>query len=123
MFFSEERVVAPSSCKVEYVSAALGAYQGVWLRMLIANIVNENPRKFRLLVDNMAAIELSKNHVYHDRSKHIDTCYHYICDCINKDLVDVDHVGTENQLADILTKSLSKLRFVEMRSRLGMVHV
>lgn len=105
------------------MAAALGAYQGVWLRMLIADIVNENPQKFRLLVDNMSAIELSKNHVYHDRSKHFDTRNHYIRDCIDKDLVDVDHVGTENQLVDILTKSLSRLRFVEMRSRLGMVHV
>jgi hypothetical protein len=71
----------------------------------------------------MSAIELSKNLVYQYRSKHINTRYHYISDCINKGLVDVDHVGIENHLADILTKSLSRLKFVERRSRLGMVHV
>lgn len=71
----------------------------------------------------MSVIELSKNLVYEDRSKHINTRYHYISDCIDKGLVDVDHVGTENHLADILMKSLGRLKFVELRSRLGMVHV
>lgn len=71
----------------------------------------------------MSVIELSKNLVYEDRSKHINTRYHYISDCIDKGLVDVDHVGTENHLVDILMKSLGRLKFVELRSRLGMVHV
>jgi hypothetical protein len=44
----------------------------------------------------MSAIELSKNPVYHDRSKHIDSRYHYIRDCIEKGVVDVDHVGTDD---------------------------
>lgn len=119
----KQRVVALSSCEAEYVAAALGACQGVWLRMLIADIMDKNPQKFRLLIDNMSAIELSKNPVYHDRSKHIDTRYHYIRDCIDKGIVDVEHVGTEHQLADILTKPLSRIRLVELRSRLGMVQV
>jgi hypothetical protein len=37
--------------------------------------------------------------------------------------VDVEHVGTKHQLADILTKPLSRIRLVELRSRLGMVQV
>lgn len=91
--------------------------------MLIADIMNEEPQVFRLLIDNKSAIELSKNPVYHDRSKHIDTRYHYIRDCIEKNVVDVDHVSTNNQLADILTKPLSRVKFVELRSRLGVVKV
>jgi hypothetical protein len=75
------------------------------------------------MVDNMSAIELSKNPVYHDRSKHIDSRYHYIRDCIEKGVVDVDHVGTDDQLADILTKPLGRVRFVELRSKLGAVEV
>jgi hypothetical protein len=61
--------------------------------------------------------------VYHDRSKHIDSRYHYIRDCIEKGVVDVDHVGTDDQLADILTKPLGRVRFVELRSKLGAVEV
>jgi hypothetical protein len=38
-------------------------------------------------------------------------------------MVDVDHVGTEDQLVDILTKPLGKVRFIELRSRLGVTRV
>jgi hypothetical protein len=68
----KQKIVALSSCEAEYVSAALGACQGVWLSMLMAGIMNEASHKFRLLIDNMSAIELSKNPVFHDRSKHIE---------------------------------------------------
>jgi hypothetical protein len=56
---------------------------------------------------------------YHDISKHIDTRYHYIRHCIAKGVVDVSHLGTDDQLADILTKPLGRVKFVELRSRLG----
>jgi hypothetical protein len=115
--------VALSSCEAEYVAGALGTCQGVWLSTLVADITVQDVKKFRLLIDNQAAIELSKNPVFHERSKHIDTRYHYIRDCIEQGVVDVDHVGTEDQLADILTKPLGRVRFVELRSRLGVIEV
>ena len=65
-------------------------------------------QKFKLLVDNKSAIELCKNPVFHERSKHIDTRFHYIRDCVSNGQVDVEHVRTDNQLADILTKALSR---------------
>lgn len=71
--------------------------------MLLADILKENMQKFSLFIDNQSAIELSKNPVFHDRSKHIDTRYHYIRDCIEQGMVSVDHVGNDDQLADILT--------------------
>ena len=112
-----------STCEAEYVAAAAGACQGVWLSMLVADLIGNEVQKFRLLVDNKSTIELSKNPMHHDRSKHIDTRFHYIRECIEKGVVDVDHVGTEDQLADILTKPLGRIRFVELRSRLGIVQV
>jgi hypothetical protein len=71
----------------------------------------------------MSAIELSKSPVYHERSKHIDTRYHYILDCIKQGKVDVDHVGTDHQLADILTKPLGRVKFVELRTKMGVAPV
>jgi hypothetical protein len=117
----KQRVVALSSCEAEYVAAALGVCQGVWLSMLLADILKENMQKFSLFIDNQSAIELSKNPVFHDRSKHIDTRYHYIRDCIEQGMVSVDHVGIDDQLADILTKSLGIIKFVELRTKLGVV--
>jgi len=117
----KQKVVALSTCEAEYVAAAAGACQGVWLSRLIADLMGRDVQKFRLLVDNKSAIELSKNPVFHERSKHIDTCFHYIRECINSGQVEVDHVRTDNQLADILTKALGRIRFVELRQKLGIV--
>jgi hypothetical protein len=71
--------------------------------------------KVKLLVDNKPAIALSKNPSLHDRSKHIDTRYHFIRDCVERGEVDIDHISTTEQLADILTKALGHARFVELR--------
>jgi len=105
------------------MAAAAGACQGVWLSRLVADLTGGEVQKFKMLIDNKSAIELSKNPVYHERSKHIDTRYHFIRECVGKGDVDVDHVSTEHQLADILTKALPRVRFIELRGRIGVINV
>jgi len=105
------------------VAAAAAACQGVWLSRLIADVLGTKETSVKLLMDNMSAIALSRNPVHHDRSKHIDTKYHFIRQCIEErgGKVEVDHVGTANQFADIFTKSLGRVKFVEQRSALGVI--
>jgi len=117
----KQKVVALSTCEAEYVAACGGACQGVWLSRLIAELMGRDVQKFRLLVDNKSAIELSKNPVFHEKSKHIDTRFHYIRECVSNGQLDVEYVRTENQLADILTKALPRIRFVELRQKLGII--
>jgi hypothetical protein len=119
----KQRVVALSSCEAEYIASANAACQGIWLSRLLGELLNIQAPTVKLLVDNKSAIALSKNPVHHDRSKHIDTRFHFIRDCVDKGEVDVDHVGTRDQLADILTKALGRVRFLELRQQLGVVEV
>ena len=69
----KQRVVALSSCESEYIAAATGTCQGVWLSRLLADLTCTEVKKFRLYIDSKSAQELCKNPVYHERSKHIDT--------------------------------------------------
>ena len=78
-------------------------------------------QKVQLKIDNKSAIELSKNPVHHERSKHIDLRYHYIRECVELGRVDVVHVRTGDQVADIFTKSLGRSRFSELRHKLGVI--
>jgi hypothetical protein len=75
------------------------------------------------MVDNMSAIVLSKNPVYHDRSKHIDTRYHFIRECIEEGTIVIVYVPTERQLADILTKALGRVRFIQLRAEIGVLEI
>jgi hypothetical protein len=116
-------VVALSSCEAEYIASSNAACQGIWLSRLLGGLLGIPTPKVKLLVDNKSAIALSKNPVHHDRSKHIDTRYHFIRDCVDRGEVEIEHVGTADQLADILTKALGRIKFVELRQRLGVVDV
>ena len=90
---------------------------------LLAEMLDEEVQKVKLKIDNKSAIELSKNPVHHERSKHIDLRYHYIRECVELGRVDVEHVRTGDQVTDILTKSLGRTQFSELRHRLGITQV
>ncbi|XP_066384773.1 uncharacterized mitochondrial protein AtMg00810-like [Miscanthus floridulus] len=67
--------------------------------------------------------KLSKNPVFHDRSKHIDVRYHYIWECVEENRVKLESVRTADELADILTKALGRDQFCGLRSRIGVIDV
>jgi Reverse transcriptase (RNA-dependent DNA polymerase) len=116
----KQKVVALSSCEAEYIAATSAACQGIWLQYLLANLLHQGSGKVKLYIDNKSTISLCKNPVYHDRSKHIDTRFHYIRECVEEGKIEVEHIGTNDQLADILTKLLGRLKFLEMRERIGL---
>ncbi|WJX56743.1 hypothetical protein P8452_42373 [Trifolium repens] len=62
---------------------------------------------------------ISKNPVQHSRTKHIDIRNHFIRELVEKKVVTLEHIATEDQLADIFTKPLDAVRFERMRSALG----
>jgi transposase InsO family protein len=119
----KQRVVALSSCESEYIAAATAACQGVWLGRLLGDLLGTDPLVANLHVDNKSAIQLIKDPVFHDRSKHIEVRYHYIRSCIENGTVVVQFVGTEDQLADILTKALGRVRLQLLREEIKVAKV
>ena len=112
-----------SSCKAEYIAAATASCQGVWLARLLGELRGEEAGAITLKIDNQSVIQLSKNPVFHDRSKHIDVKFHYTQECIEEGRVDVEPIDTKVQLADILTMALGRDQFAQLRSKLGLVDI
>ena len=70
-------------------------------------------------MDNKSTIALGKNPVFHDQSKHIDTRFHFIRECIENREVKLDYVKSKDQVADIFTKALKIDDFERLRTWLG----
>jgi hypothetical protein len=73
------------------------------------------------MCDSTSAISLDKNPMLHSRTKHIEVWYYYLRDNVEKGNIDLIHVPTEKQLADILTKPLDQATFDHLRGELGVV--
>ena len=119
----KQKTVALSTCEAEYVAVATAACQLVWMRRLRGELTGIEPRPPALKVDNQPAIALAKNPVLHDRSKNIDVKFHFLRDCVEERQIVIEFVETGRQLADIFTKSVGRLRFLELRSKIGMEEV
>jgi hypothetical protein len=117
---TKQRVIALSSCEVEYIAVATAACQGVWLARLFSELKDAEIGVPMLKVDNKSTISLVKNPVHHDRSKHIDVRYHMIWEYEQTGQIAVDFIRTEEQLRDILTKSLCKIKFKELCNKIGL---
>ena len=115
----KQRCVALSTCEAEFMAATAAACQGIWLRNVLNQISAEVIGPVVLYIDNMSAIDLAKNPVFHGRSKHIDIRYHFIRECVERGEIIVKHVRSDQQRADCLTKALATVKFQKMRSLLG----
>ena len=73
--------------------------------------------------DNLSSIHLAKNPVFHARTKHIEVHYHFVRERVLSGEVELTHVSTDRQIADIFTKplGLDKLRYFS--GELGMRHL
>ena len=120
---SKQKVVALSSCEAEYISSTSAVCQGVWMSRFMHELMEEFIENFDLCIDNKSAIEISRNPVYHGRTKHIEVRYHFIPNCVEENKVKVMYIRTEDQIADLFTKPLGITKFLEVRKKIGIVKV
>lgn len=95
-----------SSTEAEYKAATSAAKEAVWDRRCLADMGQKQKQPTTLYRDNMGAIALSGNPVFHSRTKHVAVHHHYIRDVIAEGEIDLKYIQTTDNLADVLTKSL-----------------
>jgi len=100
-------IVCTSTCETEYVAGTEVAKEALWLGFLLEDMGLEVfPAKLRM--DNQGAIFLADNCKARGRSKHINIRYHFIRQCVDDGAIKLAYIGTHDQMADSLTKALSK---------------
>lgn len=119
----KQQVVALSSCEAEYIAASTACTQALWLARLLGDLLVQDTRTVQLLVDSKSALALAKNPVFHERSKHIRLRYHFIRSCVEEGSIEASYINTKDQLADLLTKPLGRVKFLELCSRIGMIQL
>ncbi|KAI5328650.1 hypothetical protein L3X38_028047 [Prunus dulcis] len=114
----KQHSVALLTAEAEYVSAAEATSEAIWLRFVLEDFGEEQTTATTVFCDNTSAIAMSKNPVFHQRSKHIRRKFHFIRDAIQNGEIDLVYCKGEEQIADIFTKALPKDRFSYLRSQL-----
>lgn len=114
--------VALSSTEAEYMAVSAATKDLIWIRTLLAEldstaICGPTP----LLVDNQSAISLTSNAMFHDRTKHISIRHHFIREKVDSGEVTVEYIPTGEQVADVLTKGLSREKHVRFSYGMGII--
>ena len=115
-----QKCVALSTTEAEYIVVTEACKELLWLKKFLEEL-NLKQENYTLYCDSQSAIHLSKNSTFHSRSKHIDVRYHWIRDVLDKRLMHLDKVHTDDNGADMLTKSLPRKKLELCRSKAGLV--
>lgn len=112
--------VAASSTEAEYMALFEAVREALWLRSLATSIQIILLKPIVIYEDNNGCISIANNPTNHKRSKHIDIKYHFSREQIEKKIIKLCYIPTGDQLADILTKPLPAVKFVELRNGMGL---
>jgi hypothetical protein len=119
--FRKQSSVALSIVEAEYISLSVAVCEVVWLLKLLTDLFDRDMDPTTIHCDNQSCVKISENHVFHDRSKHIEIKYHYIRDMVQRKTIHMQYLPTHEQIADIFTKPLAKKKFEYFYERLGLV--
>jgi hypothetical protein len=93
------------------------------MRKIISNLFDQVPNSTIIHCDNQSCIRLSEHPMFHEWSKHIEIKYYFIQDKFQEGEVKLQYIPTDEKTTNILTKPLSRIKFVYFRDKLGIVEI
>ena len=115
---SKQRTVAHSSTEAEYKALVDGTAEVIWLQYLLRDLQILSTFTPTLWCDNLGAIYLSANPIFHARTKHVEVDYHFVRDRVAKKEIQIRFIPFHDQLADVFTKPLPTAPFTTFRFKL-----
>ena len=95
----KQPIVSQSTAEVEYIAANAAACQAIWLRRILTDLNERQEDGTTIYCDNMiSSIALSKNLVFHGRSKHIEIKYHFIKELVENGVIKMEFCKSKQQL-------------------------
>jgi hypothetical protein len=113
--------IALSIAEEEYIAACSTSCEAIWLRKLLIGLFDLEMRATTILCDNQSCIKMTENLVFLDRSKNIEIRYHFIRDMVQRGALKLQYISVDEQVTDVLTKPLSRVKFEHFRDKLGIV--
>ena len=113
--------VALSTTEAEYMALGQATKESAWIKRLLVEIgFHQQNQPAKILSDNQGAISLTKKLMFHSQTKHIDIQHHFLCEKSKASEIRVVHCRTENMLADVLTKALSRDKHQRFMAGMGL---
>eukprot|EP00253_Pinus_taeda_P026218 PITA_26218 len=119
----KQSAISLSSVEVEYHGAVEASKEALWLHRILSEFGFQQQHMTTVWCDNQSAIQLCKDPVEHQRSKHIELHMHLIRNIIHDHVLEVKYCSTDDQVADILTKALTAAKFTKLRFMVGVQEV
>jgi hypothetical protein len=108
----KQKTVTDSLCYAEYIALSKAVKEAIFLHMVLEGTKFLNLKPSQVFCDNDAAIKLTEDQVWHSKCKHIHIKYHFVRDQVLAHEIKVNRVHTNDNLADIFTKSLGRGDFL-----------
>jgi hypothetical protein len=115
----KQNVVARSSAEAEYRAMANATCELVWVKQLLEELKFCKVSPMKLICDNEAALHIASNPVFHERTKHIEIDCHFMREKLTDGIIVTEFFRSNDQLADVFTKSLIGPRVDYICNKLG----
>lgn len=116
----KQSVVSRSSAKSEYHALTNTICEVMWMKYMLEKLSFQVNTPLKIFCDSKATIHINNNPVYHERTKHFEIDCHFIREKVMTRLVNLVHVSTKDQVADILIKVVPRDQFIYLLKKMGL---
>jgi hypothetical protein len=114
----KQPIVSLSSTEEEYKALCATSCEVVWLRRLLQDVGEEQKEPTMIKCDNQSSIKLVNNPIFHARTKHVDAQFHFVREKLQSNEIALMYCNTCENVVDIFTKPLGKIKFELFREML-----